>query len=244
MPRTHATEVAEQAVIALADGNTSSTEIANATGLNPRHVRKILKRLDLPRLPPNSPTGARNASWNGGRRINLNGYVHVSAQKDHPYAQLLPGKKIPRIFEHRLIMEQKLGRYLLPEEKVDHIDGLTLHNAPENLRLFSSNAEHLKATITGKVPHWSPEGHENIQTGCRHEPIQKPVDIHHQRTTAGATRLRQILLAALQLGTDSPYLSGSSHHLKKAEIDLSSRSTIEHALVDLCERWGWLPPLL
>lgn len=242
MPRTAATVAAEQAVAALADGSTSSVEIARATGLNPRHVRKILKRLDLPRLPPHSPSGERNASWNGGRRINLNGYVHVSAPKDHPHAQLLPGKKVPRIFEHRLVMEQKLGRYLLPEERVDHIDGLTLHNHPDNLRLFGSNAEHLKATLTGKVPQWSEQGHYRTTSEGRPLSRSQPFDIHRQRTEAGATRLRQILLAALRLGTDSPYLLGSSRHLEKAGIDLSSRSTIERALADLCQQWGWVHP--
>ena len=244
MPKTAASIAADKAVAALADGLTSSSEIAAATGLNRRHVCKILKRLDLPRLPRHSPTGARNASWNGGRRINQNGYVHVSAPKDHPYARLLPGKKVPRIFEHRLVMEQKLGRYLLPEEKVDHIDGLTLHNHPDNLRLFSSNAEHLKATLTGKVPRWSPEGHVNMTSEGRRAADFQRVDTHRQRTKAGASRLRQILLAALRLGTDSPYLLGSSLHLKKAGIDMSSRSTIERALADLCEKWGWPPPQL
>jgi hypothetical protein len=38
--------------------------------------------------------------------------------------------------EHRLVMERKLGRYLRPDEVVDHINMNTLDNRPENLRVM------------------------------------------------------------------------------------------------------------
>ena len=44
--------------------------------------------------------------------------------------------------EHRLVMEEKLGRYLRPEEVVHHIDGDPANNAPENLRLFPNQTAH------------------------------------------------------------------------------------------------------
>jgi hypothetical protein len=156
----------------------------------------------------------------------------------------LPGKNIPRILEHRIVLEKHLGRYLLPEERVDHIDGLTLHNSPVNLRLFANNSEHLKTTLTGKVPRWSAAGFENMR--LRHHPgvsLQR-VDIYRLRKEAGVLRMRQILLLALSLGTDSPYLLGTHHWIKKAGIDLSSRSRIQRALDDLCQKWEWpLTPL-
>ena len=228
----------EIAVSELADGLTSSTEIADALGINARRVRKILKRLDLPRLPSHSPTGSRNSSFAGGRRIGLDGYVSVTAPVGHPGAKILPGKNLGKILEHRLVMEQKIGRYLRPEEVVDHVDGLTLHNHPDNLRLFDSNGAHLRATRTGKTPRWSEAGYGNMLLRHRQPEALIPVDTHRLRKEAGVLRLHQILLAALKLGTDSPYLLGSSHHTTKAGIDMSSRSTIERALVDLCSQWG------
>jgi hypothetical protein len=141
------------------------------------------------------------------------------------------------IYEHRLVLEQTLGRYLLPEEVVDHIDGLTLHNAPENLRLFSSNAAHLSATKAGCAPKLSTAGSRN--TGIRTDlgkAIER-VDMHATRRKRGDVRLRQILLAALSLGTDSPFLLGTTHHTKKAGIDMSDRSTIERALAGLYAQW-------
>lgn len=199
-------------------------------------------RYDMPRLDPYAPKGPRNAAWVGGRRVNKNGYVQVPAPAGHPHAKVLKGKNVGWIFEHRLVLEQKLGRYLQPHERVDHIDGLTLHNHPDNLRLFQTNKAHLQETLAGRTPHWSPEGYANMSLRHHRPEDLVPVDTHRQRTEAGATRLRQILLLMLSQGTDSPYLCGTKRWIEQAQIDTSSRSTIERALADLCRRWGFPPP--
>jgi hypothetical protein len=142
------------------------------------------------------------------------------------------------MLEHRLVMEKTLGRYLLPSEVCDHKDGLTLHNDPSNLQLFEGNGDHLHETIMGHVKLCSESGRRNIRTRLDPPEDFQPVDIYYQRRKRGDVRLRQILLAALRLGTDSPFLLGTHYHLRKAQIDWSSYSMIERALAELDQQWA------
>lgn len=66
-----------------------------------------------------------------GRYIDGAGYVRVIAPKGHPHTHLCGW-----ILEHRLVMEQILGRYLEPHERVHHLNGRRSDNRPENLELW------------------------------------------------------------------------------------------------------------
>jgi hypothetical protein len=158
--------------------------------------------------------------------------VLVRAPEDHPFA-----RTTGVISEHRLAVEKRLGRYLLPNEVVDHVDGLHLHNNPDNLRVFDSNADHLRATISGRRPNWSKEGFEKMQIPSQIRPSYPQIDTYRQRRERGDVRLLQILLAASQLGIDSPYLLGTHHHLEQAQIDYSQPTMIRRALVELFPEW-------
>jgi hypothetical protein len=82
--------------------------------------------------------GSKNYFWKGGRKIN-NGYIKIH-KPDHPHCD-----SDGYIYEHRLVMEQKLGRYLLPTERPHHINGNRKDNRPGNLELFSGNGRHMLA---------------------------------------------------------------------------------------------------
>jgi hypothetical protein len=110
-------------------------------------VRRRLIELGLDRLPGKARP-ERNAFWRGGYAIDDQGYI-LKHQPAHP--QATEGGYV-RL--HRLVMEEHLGRPLRPEEVVDHRNGDTSDNDPGNLRVYPSNAAHLKATLTGvrKLP--------------------------------------------------------------------------------------------
>jgi hypothetical protein len=71
-------------------------------------------------------------------RFMKNGYWCVQAP-DHPNA--FGGR---HYYEHRLVLEKKLGRYLEKGEVVHHIDGNRLNNDPLNLELHESRSSHAK----------------------------------------------------------------------------------------------------
>lgn len=84
------------------------------------------KRLGIPELNP---------KWNGGRKT-YNGY-YALLRPEHPFAN-----KAGYVYEHRLVMEKILGRYLKPEEVVHHIDENKKNNIIENLMLFENCGKH------------------------------------------------------------------------------------------------------
>jgi hypothetical protein len=69
--------------------------------------------------------------WNGGKYIDrLNGYVKVHSP-DHPSAN-----NRGYIFEHRLVMEKSLGRYLRKNEIIHHRNKRKDDNRADNLELI------------------------------------------------------------------------------------------------------------
>ena len=72
-----------------------------------------------------------NSNWRGGRSRHKAGYVVVRVP-DHPRAG-----RHPYVFEHVLVAEQMLGRYLVKGETVHHRNGVRDDNRPENLELWT-----------------------------------------------------------------------------------------------------------
>ena len=84
--------------------------------------------------------GEKNPAWKGGR-YKSNGYW-VIYKPDHP--RVRNNKSTNCIFEHILVAEDILERYLKQTEIVHHIDGDKLNNNPENLIVLENMSEHTK----------------------------------------------------------------------------------------------------
>jgi len=133
-------------------------DIGKQVGMRAEAVRRLLVEIGLPRNPQ-THKGSRNPAWKGGRIVDKSGYI-LLWMPDHPHCS-----KSGRVREHRLVVEKRLGRYLDPVEVVDHINGICGDNRDENLRLFPSNAEHLRVTLKGRCPQWTEEGKERMRQG-------------------------------------------------------------------------------
>ena len=92
---------------------------------NPNNNPEVRKKIS------DSKIGVKNPMYNGGRTYSSG------------YKKLLVGVKKYKQ-EHRLVMEEYLGRELTKEEVVHHIDEDRLNNDIDNLMLFKSSGDHTR----------------------------------------------------------------------------------------------------
>lgn len=139
-----------------------SHEIAEAVGKSPKAIQKFFRRYQFPRLHNIEPPRlAERSNWTGGTKL-MKGYLYQRSP-NHPHGT----KHGSYVATHRLVIEAKIARYLLPTEVVDHIDGNIQNNDPSNLRVFASNGLHLAHTLAGRVPNWSPDGKDSLDHARR-----------------------------------------------------------------------------
>lgn len=94
----------------------------------PPPSKKIKRKISI------SLIGNKN-SFKTGRTI-AEGYILIHKPK-HPFCT-----KRGYVFEHRLIVESQIGRYLRKEEVIHHINGIKDDNRPKNLIGFIFNHAH------------------------------------------------------------------------------------------------------
>ena len=81
--------------------------------------------------------GKKHPNWKGGKYMTRAGYVVVLNPK-HPFADIKG-----YIFEHRIIVEKQIGRYLKPKEKCHHLEKKD-NNNPKMLMAFINNSAHIR----------------------------------------------------------------------------------------------------
>jgi len=81
------------------------------------------------------PSGPNHFAWKGGIRKHSAGYL-LQLCKGHPHADIHG-----YVYQHRLVMEKYLGRFLDYDETIHHINRNRSDNRIENLELID-RAEH------------------------------------------------------------------------------------------------------
>jgi predicted transcriptional regulator len=135
-------------------------KVAEILDVSKDTIERNCKSLGIETQRTGPRSGNQHTGWKGGVRI-VKGYRYIY-QPDHKNAT-----KSGYVSEHRLAMEQKLGRLLLRSEVVHHLNNDPLDNRPENLGLYSNNAEHLRQTLKGQTPKWTKEGLEAMAEGLK-----------------------------------------------------------------------------
>ena len=117
-----------------------------------RPLRATSKYCSRPCLWKNN--GGQNRKLVGAWYKNPKGYIQGHVWRN--------GKKLSYKL-HRWLMEQKLGRRLLPDEDVHHINGIKDDNRLENLEVI----EHGKHTTMNQIgkPSRNPKGRPPDQSG-------------------------------------------------------------------------------
>lgn len=149
----------EKTIRGLYEAGKSQSEIAKIVGCVQTTVGRKMKlfRISSRSLPESNRMTYKNGrkpapamlrrgtdhpNWNGGKHTTRTGYVKIYNPKTKSYD-----------FEHRLVMEQAIGRPLLRKESVHHRNGVKHDNRLENLELMAKNPHRGKVTC----PHCAKE---------------------------------------------------------------------------------------
>lgn len=131
------------------DEKLSANQIADLFGISHATILRWMAKLHIPRRSKAAAhlgkrlsiktrrkiseaiRGKKHGNWKGGRIRDSQGYIRVM-KPGHPHAQ-----SKGYVMEHRLVMEEMLGRPLEPWELVHHKNKIKDDNRSENLELVA-----------------------------------------------------------------------------------------------------------
>jgi len=131
--------------------NMTYKEIAEYFKLpNGARIQHLMEKYKIPRRNSTKRNQSRekNHMWTGGKILH-HGYYLIKF-REHPRAD-----NRGYVPEHVLIMEKKIGRFLLPNEIVHHINYNTQDNRIKNLQLLTNSKHavlHREKELHDKLP--------------------------------------------------------------------------------------------
>jgi hypothetical protein len=124
--------ITQELLTPLVESGLSAAQIARTVGVSQGLMSRKLRLFGLPAFDGRKhPRPGRQVE-----RVYFSGYVMLR-RPEHPHAD-----KRGRVMEHRLVMEQMIGRVLEREEIVHHMNHVRDDNRPENLMLMADQATH------------------------------------------------------------------------------------------------------
>jgi hypothetical protein len=133
------TDIGGDILDAIEQDGATVPELAERFGFDPSGIRRwlALRGIVLP------------DKYHPGYITTDSGYLKVYAP-EHPHAD-----SKGYVSAHRLVMEERLGRFLTPEEVVHHKNGDKQDNRLANLELFGSQAEHSRHHVENGDSGWA-----------------------------------------------------------------------------------------
>lgn len=135
----------------------SLQKVADYFGVSKKLILNYMKKFDIPRNP-RKEKGIKQYkidTYHKGYIITDSGYKKIM-KKEHPRSD-----SKGYVGEHVLVMEEHIGRYLIEDEVVHHIDENKLNNDINNLRLMTKQ-EHKSLHSSKEKKHVNLEEAKNL----------------------------------------------------------------------------------
>lgn len=120
----------------------SHYEIGKQLGFKPSFIFQMCRKYGIQSRAHKDAAkrGSESSQWKGGLYTSKGGYIVIQSKEG-------------RVYQHRYIMEQHLGRKLKTDEHVHHINGNKSDNRIENLKVLSAD-DHFKKETLQRIKPW------------------------------------------------------------------------------------------